>query len=164
MSIIFFLGLFFTNSISKIIVWTGLMQEKEDTEVDEKLGSYYECVSLRDRKRWYVEELYNNKRLGIKTIDSHTIERLRTTKPKDKKLKNAPNYEILTNQKYAALFQFSAIDIRDDGPETLISDMVTRIMFLGNTHEDHKEFNFNDATKHAGNRRATTKKDKDNRV
>lgn len=75
----------------------GLMQKKEDAEVDENLGSYYECVSIRDRKRWYVEELYNNKRLGIKTIDENALERLRTTKPKDKKLKNAYNYEILSN-------------------------------------------------------------------
>lgn len=141
------------------------MQKKEDAEVDENLGSYYECVSIRDRKRWYVEELYNNKRLGIKTIDENALERLRTTKPKDKKLKNAYNYEILSNQKYAALFQFSPIDIRDEGPETLVSDMVTRIMFLGNTHEDHKEFNFGDVTKQVAKKPATkSKKDNDNRV
>jgi len=35
--------------------------EEEDLveDVDEKLGTYYNCVSARDRKRWYCEEVYN---------------------------------------------------------------------------------------------------------
>lgn len=145
-------------------IWCGLQQEKEDVEVDEKLGSYYECVSVKDRKRWYVEELYNNKRLGVKTIDERALEMLRTTKPKDKKLKAAPNYEILSNQKYAALFQFSPIDIRDEGAETLVSDMVTKIMFLGNTHEDQKDFNFLEGAKGANKKQTKSKKSNVNNV
>jgi len=77
--------------------------EKEE-EVDEKIGSYFECISVIDRKRWVAEELHNSRDLGITTMGQWTMEKLRTSVGGWKVLKNAPNYEILTNTKFQQAF------------------------------------------------------------
>jgi hypothetical protein len=37
------------------------MESDSEIEVDEKLGSYFECLSVNDRKIWLAEEANNNK-------------------------------------------------------------------------------------------------------
>jgi hypothetical protein len=51
-----------------------------------------------------------SKDLGIETMGKWATERLRTAVGGWRVLKNAPNYEILSNIKYQAAFQFSPID------------------------------------------------------
>jgi len=68
---------------------------------------------------------------------------IRTTKTGDKVLKNAFNYEILSNHRYVAAFQYCPVEIRDTDEEVKVSDMVTRILFLGNTHKSQRDFSFN---------------------
>jgi hypothetical protein len=43
---------------------------EEDTEyiVDEKLGTYFECLSVWDRKSWLAQEVHANQMLGISTM------------------------------------------------------------------------------------------------
>ena len=80
------------------------MTEKEDVEVDEDLGSYFECVPTYYKKRWVAEEVYMRKCLGLKTLSNRALHRIRTTRGKNKTLKNSPNYEVLSNDKYVAMF------------------------------------------------------------
>lgn len=34
------------------------MQDIEEYQVDEHLGTYFECVSVRDRKQWLASEIH----------------------------------------------------------------------------------------------------------
>lgn len=67
----FIVGLFigvtfiFSEIFRSCLIKCNIIQEEEPLEVDEKVGSYYECVSVADRKRWYAEELHMSKDLGI---------------------------------------------------------------------------------------------------
>jgi hypothetical protein len=76
------------------------MQAEEEITVDEKVGSYYESISVTDRKRWYAEELHSSNDLGISTMGKTSIDKLRNSKSGWRCIKNAPNYEILSNMKY----------------------------------------------------------------
>lgn len=153
MACILFVGTFFNDTFLKCFKRCGCASEEEEDDVDEKLGTYFECVSSRDRKRWLTEEVYNFRKLGIKTMSNETQELIRTTHGKRKLLKNAPNYEILANIKYISAFQFTPIDTRDTEEEQIVSDLVTRILFMGYTQERFKNFSF----KSQGNFRRKTK-------
>lgn len=96
--------LFFVNSTRKCARKAGCMQKEDEEEFDEGLGSYYNCVSARDRKRWYCEEIYNKNKLGVMTVDDEVLDLIRTSKTGSKVLKNAYNYEILSNHRYVAAF------------------------------------------------------------
>jgi len=65
MGCVFFVITFFTTIISRCLVKCRCMAEEEEVEVDEKLGSYFECVPSKFRKRWLAEEVYMRKELGI---------------------------------------------------------------------------------------------------
>ena len=58
----------------------GYCKDADDDDVDEDLGTYFECVSPDDRKRWYTEEVYNRSKLGIETMTERTITKLREVK------------------------------------------------------------------------------------
>jgi len=54
-----------------------------------------------------------------------------------------PNYEIVSNPRYAEAFQYVAIDFRDTEEEKETSDMVIRILNLAYTPEESvKNFTF----------------------
>lgn len=76
------------------------MQNESTIEVNEQLGSYFDCLRTADRRRWLAEEVNNVSKLGLQTIGSWTLERLRTAFGGNKMIKNAPNYEILANPNY----------------------------------------------------------------
>ena len=82
----------------------GYCRGGEDEDVDEDLGTYFQCVSPDDRKRWVAEEVYNRHKLGINTMTDKTLEKLRTVKSKERVIAGTPNYEILSNDKYIASF------------------------------------------------------------
>ena len=60
----------------------GNCMDHDDNDVDEHLGTYYQCLSLYDRKRWLAEELYNRNKLGISTMSEITLEKISTVKPR----------------------------------------------------------------------------------
>ena len=103
----------------------------DEEDVDEGLGTYFECLSLYDRKRWLAEELYNRSKLGISTMTEKTLEKLRTIKPRKRTIRSTPNYEILSNDKYIAAYQFVPIALRNTTEETIVSDLITQIMYMG---------------------------------
>lgn len=43
----------------------GVLAEDEEDEVDEGLGSYWECINDHDRREWMLDELHMQKNLGI---------------------------------------------------------------------------------------------------
>jgi hypothetical protein len=52
-----------------------MMDAEEDKfVVDEKLGTYFECISMWDRKQWLATELHASQDLGIQTIGRWSIE------------------------------------------------------------------------------------------
>ena len=48
--------------------------EEDEFVVDEKLGTYFECISMWDRKQWLATELHASQDLGIQTIGRWSIE------------------------------------------------------------------------------------------
>lgn len=98
------LGIIFTDLFSTGLRKIGLMQLDEDTVVDEKIGEYFEAISVADRKRWYAQELHSSSTLGISTMGKWSMEKLRTAVGSWRLIKNAPNYEILSNVKYQQSF------------------------------------------------------------
>ena len=103
---LFIAGLFvlfvviFTDIFQKCLVKCRIMEQESEIEVDEKLGSYFECLSVIDRKIWLAEEANNSRKLGIRTVGDWTMDKLRSTFGGKKVVKNAPNYEILANPNY----------------------------------------------------------------
>lgn len=90
----------FTDIFQKCLVKCKIMEQESEIEVDEKLGSYFECLSVIDRKIWLAEEANNSRKLGIRTVGDWTMDKLRSTFGGKKVVKNAPNYEILANPNY----------------------------------------------------------------
>lgn len=91
-----------------------LMPNDEVELLSEEIGTYFECVPINERKRWYAQELYANKKLGINSMGEYAKEQLRTRNGDYRVIKNAPNYEILSNISYCQQFQFTPIDMCDD--------------------------------------------------
>ena len=73
-------------------------------DIDEGLGTYWECIRGQDQKRWFVKEAHHYTKLKIRTIDTDAYENLRTTKRGKKYISNIYNYDILTNFRYADEF------------------------------------------------------------
>ncbi len=78
-------------------------------------------------------------KLKLKTMDDRTFDDdrcLRASKRTKMFIKNAPNYEILSNPQYRQEFQFISLDQRkNDDFET--SDLITRVLYLA----DHYQIN-----------------------
>lgn len=98
------LGMLCTDIFGKCMKKIHLMEEDVEFAVDEKLGSYFECISLWDRKTWLAQEVHSNQKLGISTMGQWTRDKLRTSKSHHKTLKNAVNYEVICNNDYVEKF------------------------------------------------------------
>lgn len=79
-----------------------------------------------------------------------TMEQLRTAHSGTKVLKNAVNYEILSNQAYVTAFQYTPIERCDTEEELAVSDVIMKVLYMGYTKNSNKDFDFRSAM----NRRA----------
>ncbi len=68
--------------------------------------------------------------LGLKTISDSLVEELQEEKPHKKLIKSCHNYEIVSNPKYSAQFQYTSVDMRDTQEEKETSDMVVKMINL----------------------------------
>jgi hypothetical protein len=94
--------------------------------------------------------------LGMNTIDEVAFTELREGKPGKKTMAATPNYEIVSNMRYAEAFQYVAVDFRDTEEEKQTSDMVLTILNLAYKPESEANaFNF---VAGASGRRATANK------
>lgn len=41
--------------------------------VNENLGSYWTCIQGMDQKRWFAQEIYNQKKLQFKKLSDHAL-------------------------------------------------------------------------------------------
>ena len=54
------LGMIFTEVFSKCLKKARILgDDDEEIIVDEKLGTYFECMSVWDRKQWLATEVHN---------------------------------------------------------------------------------------------------------
>jgi hypothetical protein len=134
----------FTSCLKKL----HIMEEMPEFIVDEKLGSYFECLSVWDRKTWLAQEVHSNQDLGIATMGDWTREQLRVAKTHEKKtLKNAINYEVICNGAYAEKFQFTPIEMCDTPEEMAVSNTILQVLYMGYTLKEHQGFDFKKAIK-----------------
>ncbi len=66
----------FTDLFRTCLIKMKIMTEEKDVEVDEKLGTYFECLTDAARKRWIAEEANNSSKLGIQTVGNWTMNKL----------------------------------------------------------------------------------------
>ena len=118
----------FTQTFQSCLKKAGLGQGNEIFEVDEKVGSYFESVSVDDRKRLLAEELHAQNKLNIHTVGKWATERLRTAIGGWRVIKNAPNYDILANQSYQQAFQFTPIEMCNNSEEEQISETIIKVL------------------------------------
>lgn len=57
-------------------------------------------------------------------------------------IKNAPNYEILSNMKYVQAFQFVPIDMTDQAQEVEISDTLLKVIYMAYAKEGYTKIEF----------------------
>ena len=118
------------------------MKTDDDSVENENLGSYFECVSTKDKKCWLAEEVYNRNKLGIETMNDETLGKIQTIKSRKRTMTGTPNYEILSNSKYEAAFQFVPIALRNTEEEEYFSNLVTQIMYMGYIKPGTGQFDF----------------------
>jgi len=95
------IGWLFGEDFLKLMKSCKVHHEEEDVVVDEKLGTYFECCSVWDRKSWLAQEVHSNKQLNIRTMGPWSREQLLQAKSNpDKTFAGACNYEIICNPLY----------------------------------------------------------------
>ena len=83
------------------------MIKKEDME---EVGNYWNLIPSHKQLRWFTKEIYLQKELGIKTLDSKALERLRTEHRGKEMITNIINYDILANPNYNDRFFYVPMD------------------------------------------------------
>jgi len=147
MGLFIFLTIFFDDVVNRLLLKFNIISDEDEDEVDEGLGSYWACLDEHDRRVWYLDETHSRKNLGITTLDEYAYNQLKEGKPGNKLMGTTPNYEMVSNPRYAEAFQFVPIDFRDTEEEKETSDMVLKIMNLAYLPESESNaFNFRPST------------------
>lgn len=139
------IGSIFDDLVVKCLKKANIMQEDEEYVVDEKLGTYFQCISVWDRKAWLAQEVHSSQDLGISTMGKWTMEMLRTAHTGSNRVVNAPNYEVLASTKYQTQFQFTPIERCDTPEELAVSDTILKVLYMGYTRDGYTEFDFKKA-------------------
>ena len=135
------LYLFTSKPFNYLFKKMRMMQDDEDWDLDENLGSFFECIEPWIAKKWYTKTVYNNEKLGLKVMDNWQLEHLSTAVAKKKHMTEPCNYDILSNYKYAKMYQYTSIELRDTEEEKTGSEMLVRVLNLGFLPE-HYTFEF----------------------
>jgi hypothetical protein len=64
-AIIFFIFIFFNDLIIKGLEKVNLCDKAKEDEVDEQLGTYFECLTTLSRKGWYIDEMHMREAYGM---------------------------------------------------------------------------------------------------
>jgi len=153
MGLVLLMIVFFDDLVRNTLIKCGILEAEEEDEVDEGLGTYWECLNAHDRYVWYLDEVHMQRNLGISTLGPEAFEILKDGKAGKKTMGTTPNYEIISNPRYAEAFQYVPVDYRDTEEEKETSDMVLKIMNLAYLPEaESNAFNF----KPSSSRRRTT--------
>ena len=106
------------------------MKKENEIEVDEKLGKYFNCLSHFYRRVWRLEELQIRTQYNVQTMDDNAFNALHETTLPLKSIKQCHNYSIVSNPKYAAMFQYTPIEMRDTEEEKINSEAVLKVLNL----------------------------------
>lgn len=87
-------------------------------------------------------------------------EEMRTKNGDYRVIKNAPNYEILSNMANCMEYQFTPIDMCDTQEEQEISDMIVRCLYMGYALPGYQDFDFKRILSARGMKRAKYAKNK----
>ena len=103
-----------------------------ESHINENLDPYWSCLTGMEQKKWYANEIYIRKYVGIKTLSDSALEKLRTAKrgEGEKYIFNTTNFDILSNMRYADLFLYEQINKRkrDDHAN---SELIASLLYLG---------------------------------
>ena len=75
---------------------------------------------------------------GFRTCNEDMVEQLRDHSKHNKLIKTCPNYEITSNPKYAASFQYTPVEMRDTREEKEGSDMVLKVLKIAYFTQDEQ--------------------------
>jgi len=142
-SIFFFVWIFLARWGKMCMVKCRLMSPWEEPEVNEKLGTYFECVPAFARKCQLAQELYSRNKLNIKTIEDGNLDNLRTEIGKKKIITGPSTYNMQDDQRYLASFSYVPVELRDLPEEEDISDPITQMLFMGFLRKDTNPFKTN---------------------
>lgn len=156
-TIICFFWLVLEDFVKIVLVMFKLMSPHEDPEVDEGLGTYFECVPNYMRKAAYAEECYKRGKLNIKTMSDRNFEKLRNTKGGKKAIEGSSTYNLVNDTRYFEAFCFDRVQDRDTPEEELLSDLITQMLYLGYVKEGNMSKIFDDTQSALGKVRAITK-------
>lgn len=96
--------------------------------VDEKLGTYFNCIDGLQQKRWFAKETYLRNKLNIKTLSDLSYKKLKNNSRGTNFISNTINFDILSNIEYSDKFYYSCITEREG---KALSDYVDSIIYLG---------------------------------
>jgi hypothetical protein len=130
MAAFMFVFIFFNDLFLTILQRLHLAKVDQEAEVDEKLGTFTQCLGPKKRKIWRIEEYHMRNELGIRTLSDKMLEDLKFSGYHNKMIKTCPSYEITSNNKYAAALQYTQVDMRDTPEEKINSDMVAKMIYL----------------------------------
>lgn len=138
MTFIMFFLIFFNDTGEKMLQKAGLVEKKEEDEVDENLGTYFKCLNGVSKKSWYIEEMHMRRDFGIHTIDDDALDKLNNSKTNHHKIiSGCHNYEITSNRWYQDAFQYTPLDMRDTEEEKENSDKVLQVLNLAYVTEEN---------------------------
>jgi hypothetical protein len=126
----------------------AIMLEKEDIEVDEGIGTYYECVPAFTRKAMVAEELYNRKLLGLTSMTDEQLYKLQHTKAPVKRedlmkmMEGPPDYNMLTDMRYIKRFAYVAIEQRNTLAERKMNNFLSLMVNYAERKPDAKDIVF----------------------
>jgi hypothetical protein len=78
---VIFVGLFFNDAFLTLLTKIGCCKKEVDDEVDEGLGTYFQCLPLFSRMCWYIEEKHLNQNHKFTTLDHDAMDKLKNSKP-----------------------------------------------------------------------------------
>jgi|LauGreDrversion4_2_1035121.scaffolds.fasta_scaffold833546_2 hypothetical protein len=61
MTILLLIFLIASGVFKKILLYLGILSEDKEIEVNENLGTYFNCLSNKNRKGWLVDEFHMRK-------------------------------------------------------------------------------------------------------
>lgn len=102
-------ALFFESCLKGLLAKLKLMSPEEEVEVDEKLGTYYECVPAGSRRNLIAEEAYRRGKLNIKTMSDANFEKARVSRGLNKLMTPPMNYHLEVDTRYRQSFVFTPV-------------------------------------------------------
>lgn len=102
MTVLLIIFLLASGLLKKILLYTGIISEDKEIEVDENLGNYFDCLNDNIRKAWLIEELHMRKNYHVNSLSEDLITHCKAKHHHHKTIKDTPNYVITWNYRYAS--------------------------------------------------------------